>query len=63
GDMLLELEYQDVQRYSLSASIGDWRYDEVRYTDASTVVHELELVSGTYWLIECTDIVTSHTAV
>ncbi len=54
----LDLLYKRVHYYSLSAVVGDWRYDEVRLSDDGLVVHEIELGSGTHWLIECEDIET-----
>jgi hypothetical protein len=53
---LLQLDYLGVRSYRLVAIWGNWRYDEVRRTDAGLVIHEIEWVAGTYWQIECADI-------
>lgn len=54
----IEIEYLNVKRYSLGCEFpahGDWDQDEIRLSDAGTVIHEIE-IGGTSWLIECEDI-------
>jgi hypothetical protein len=58
----IELNYFDVQSYSLSSSgmnasgHGDWLHDEIRLSEEGRVLHEVEWSEGSLWLIECGDI-------
>ncbi|HUP28254.1 MAG TPA: hypothetical protein VM409_07450 [Chloroflexia bacterium] len=52
----LDLRYKGVVYYSFNAAFGDWLLDEVRLSQAGRLVHEIELISATYWTIECEDI-------
>ncbi len=57
-DGYIEIEYINVNRYSLGSeysSHGDWRFDEVRLSENGDVLHEIE-IGGTTWMIECEDI-------
>jgi hypothetical protein len=54
----IEIEYTDVNRYSLGSeysSHGDWRFDEIRLSNSGNVLHEIE-IGDTTWIIECKDI-------
>jgi hypothetical protein len=62
-DGFIELNYSDVQNYSLASGIthgsghGDWLYDEIRLSEQGRVLHEIEWSSGGLWLIECGDVI------
>ena len=60
----LELSYQVVRSYALSAKIketagighGDWVVDELRLSDNNLVLHEILFGNGGRWIIESSDI-------
>jgi len=63
-----KLRYQEVLSYSLNTQgeskyaprpnvgHGDWLCDEVRLSERSHVLHEIEFRHGSRWVIECRDI-------
>ncbi len=59
----IELHYPDVTAYTLSMQSGgghrDWRYDELRVSDAGRLIHEIEWWAAGqtgHWLIEAADL-------
>lgn len=64
-DRYIELFYPKVYAYSLenprsAAGHFDWRYSELRLTDAGTVIHEIEWAgppgAEARWVIEASDV-------
>lgn len=58
-DGYLVLNYCNVQNYCINNSSdahGDWLYDEIRISEDNLVIHEIEFLVDTYWIIKCEDI-------
>ncbi|MCF7220544.1 hypothetical protein [Marilutibacter chinensis] len=64
-DRYIELFYPEVFSYTLNnprsgAGHFDWRYSEVRLSDAGNVIHEIEWAGApglhAHWLIEASDV-------
>jgi hypothetical protein len=60
-DGYLDLSYKNVRNYSFvtlnpQQNHGDWLWDEIRLSENSFVLHEIEFRNGAEWLIECEDV-------
>jgi hypothetical protein len=60
-DGFIELFYPRVFNYSLQSQASryktcDWVYDEFRLSPDGHVIHEIEWLGGTRWIIEASDI-------
>jgi len=60
-DGFIELRYPRVISYafrggSVDRGHNDWRYDELRLSDADNLIHEIEWADGAHWLIEASDV-------